>query len=68
MSRDSQIRDEAKVYFDREDLALTIDLILNGDEHAPLLLAQLFVSLRQAIDSGLHGVTRHAKLSTTQSS
>jgi len=61
MSRDSQIREEESVHFDREDLALTIDLILNGDEHAPLLLAQLFVSFRQAIDSGLHGINQARK-------
>src|ERR1051325_6088317 len=58
MSTDSQRREEDTVRFDREDLALTIDLILKGDEHAPLLLGQLFVSFRQAIDSGLHGITQ----------
>src|SRR5439155_26071012 len=35
-----------------------IDLILNGDEHAPPLLGQLFVTFRQAIDSGLHGINQ----------
>jgi hypothetical protein len=49
---------EGRELFDKEDLALTIDLILEGDEHAPLLLAQLFVSFRQAIDSGLHGINQ----------
>jgi len=49
---------ETRVLFEREDLALTIDLILKGDEHAPLLLGQLFVSFRQAIDSGLHGINQ----------
>lgn len=49
---------EGRLLFDREDLALTIDLILEGDGHAPLLLAQLFVSFRQAIDSGLHGLNQ----------
>lgn len=58
MRTDNQVRHEDKVHFDREDLALTIDLILNGDEHAPLLLAQLFVSFRQAIDSGLRGINQ----------
>jgi hypothetical protein len=58
MRTDSQPREAAKVHFDREDLALTIDLILTGDEHAPLLLGQLFVTFRQAIDSGLHGINQ----------
>jgi hypothetical protein len=58
MRTDSQPREECSVLFDREDLALTIDLILEGDEHAPLLLGQLFVGFRQAIDSGLHGINQ----------
>jgi hypothetical protein len=58
MRTDSQPREECSVLFDREDLALTIDLILEGDEHAPLLLGQLFVSFRRAIDSGLHGINQ----------
>jgi hypothetical protein len=49
---------EGRLLFEPEDLALTIDLILEGDEHAALLLAQLFVSFRQAIDSGLHGINQ----------
>ena len=57
MSVDDQAN-ETRVLFEREDLALTIDLILKGDEHAPLLLGQLFVSFRQAIDSGLHGINQ----------
>jgi hypothetical protein len=55
---DAQRPNEGYVLFDREDLALTIDLILDCDEHAPLLLGQLFVSFRQAIDSGLHGINQ----------
>lgn len=55
---DDQTPDEHKVLFQREDLAVTIDLILSGDEHAPLLLGQLFVSFGQAIDSGLHGINQ----------
>lgn len=53
---------EGRVLFDREDLELTIDLVLEGDEHATHCLGQLFVSFRQAIDSGLHGIneTRRA--------
>lgn len=58
MSADNQKPDEHGVLFDREDLALTIDLILEGDEHAPLLLGQLFISFRQAIDSGLQGINQ----------
>ncbi len=58
MSKDDQTLGGARVLFDRADLALTIDLILNGDEHAPLLLGQLFVTFRQAIDSGLHGINQ----------
>lgn len=55
---DAQRPNEGRVLFDREDLALTIDLILEGDADAPLLLGQLFVSFRQAIDSGLHGISQ----------
>lgn len=58
LSKDDQTLGEARVLFDREDLALTIDLILNGDEHAPLLLGQLFVTFRHAIDGGLHGINQ----------
>jgi hypothetical protein len=54
--------DEGRVLFHCEDLALTIDLVLEGDEHAAHFWGQLFVSFRQAIDSGLHGIneTRRA--------
>ena len=34
---DSQLLNADKVHFDRHDLALTIDLILNGDEDAPFV-------------------------------
>lgn len=53
---DAQQPVESRVLFDREGLALTINLILEGDEQAPLLLGHLFISFRQAIDSGLHGI------------
>lgn len=33
-----------------------IEWILRGDAHAPEILARLFVSFRQAIDSGLQGI------------
>ena len=52
---------EERVLFDCEDLELTIDLVLEGDEHAPLILGQLFVRFRQAIDSGLHGINETRK-------
>jgi hypothetical protein len=55
---DAQQSNEGTIFFDREDLALTIDLILQGDEHAPLLLGQLFVRFGQAIDSGLDGINQ----------
>jgi hypothetical protein len=55
---DAQQSNEGTIFFDREDLALTIDLILQGDEDAPLLLGQLFVRFGQAIDSGLRGINQ----------
>jgi hypothetical protein len=58
VSVDDQTPDKPGILFDREDLGLTIDLILKGDDDAPLLLGQLFVSFRQAIDSGLHGISQ----------
>jgi len=58
MRTDNPTPNEGRILFDREDLALTIDLILEGDEDAPLLLGQLFVSFRQAIESGLHGINQ----------
>lgn len=48
-------------YFDREGLALTIDLVLNADEQAPHFLGQLFTSFGQAIDSGLCGINETRK-------
>jgi len=48
-------------YFDREVLELTIDLVLNADEHASHFLGQLFTSFRQAIDSGLNGIIETRK-------
>jgi hypothetical protein len=50
-----RVQDEES-HFDREGLELTIDLVLNADEHAPHFLGQLFTGFRQAIDSGLHGI------------
>ncbi len=55
---DTATSDEGRILFEREDLALTIDLILAGDKDAPLLLGQLFVRFRQAIDSGLYGINQ----------
>jgi hypothetical protein len=54
--------DDVKILFNREDLASDIEWILKGDFHSPDVLARLFVSFRQAIDSGLQGInhTRQA--------
>ena len=60
-SKESHLPNEGKAYFDREGLELTIDLVLNADEHAPHFLGQLFTSFRQAIDSGLHGINETRK-------
>jgi hypothetical protein len=62
LGKGNRVPVEGAVYFDREGLKLTIDLVLNADEHAPHFLGQLFTSFRQAIDSGLHGIneTRRA--------
>ena len=59
--KERQLPDEGTAYFDREGLELTIDLVLNADEHAPHFLGQLFTSFRQAIDSGLHGINETRK-------
>lgn len=53
--------DEGSDYFNREGLEVTIDLVLNADEHAPHFLGQLFTSFRQAIDSGLQGIIETRK-------
>jgi len=53
--------EEGPVLFDREGLELTINLVLEGDEHAPHFLGQLFVSFRQAIDGGLLGINETRK-------
>ncbi|MDQ3803451.1 MAG: hypothetical protein M3416_06425 [Acidobacteriota bacterium] len=48
--------------FEREDLVLSIGLILGGDAHAADVLARLFEEFRQAIEGGLRGIneTREA--------
>ena len=46
VGKGSQIPDEGTAYFDREGLELTIDLVLNADEHARHFLGQLFVTFR----------------------
>jgi hypothetical protein len=48
--------DEGNVLFEREELAADLELILSGDPSAADKLARLFDSLRQAMDSGLHGI------------
>jgi hypothetical protein len=50
--------DEVNLLIDRETLASNIGYILENDPDAPDILASLFVELKQAIDSGLHGITR----------
>jgi hypothetical protein len=53
-----QLPDEGAAYFDREGLELTMDLVLNADEQASHFQGRLFVTFRQAIDSGLHGINQ----------
>ena len=48
--------DDCKPLFEREELAADLELILSGDPSAADKLARLFDSLRQAMDSGLHGI------------
>jgi hypothetical protein len=55
---DDRAFDEESLRFEREDLASDIELILKGDSHSPEALARLFVSFRQAIDSGLYGINQ----------
>jgi hypothetical protein len=47
---------EDSILFDREDLALWIGLILNGDPRAADVLTRLLDSFRRAIDQGLPGI------------
>ncbi len=53
--------DDARLLFDREELASDIEGILKGDTHSPEVLARLFVSFRQAIDGGLQGINQTRK-------
>jgi hypothetical protein len=48
--------DEDSLLFDREDLALSVGLILDGDSLAADVLARLLDSFRHAIDGGLRGI------------
>jgi hypothetical protein len=48
--------EEDSLLFDREDLALWIGLILDGDPRAADVLARLLDSFRSAIDEGLSGI------------
>jgi hypothetical protein len=48
--------DEERPLFEREDLVLSIGLILKGDAQAADVLARLFEELRQAIEGGLRGI------------
>jgi hypothetical protein len=47
---------EDSMLFDREDLALCIGLILDGDPRAADVLTRLLDSFRSAIDQGLLGI------------
>lgn len=43
--------------FEREDLVLSIGLILGGEAQAADVLARLFEEFRQAIEGGLRGIS-----------
>lgn len=47
---------EGRPLFEREDLALSIGLILGGDAQAADVLARLFEEFRRAIEGGLRGI------------
>lgn len=53
---------EGRPLFEREDLVLSIGLILGGDPQAADVMARLFEELRQAMEGGLRGInaTREA--------
>jgi hypothetical protein len=48
--------DEDSLLFDREELAVWIGLILDGDPRAADVLARLLDTFRHAIDGGLRGI------------
>jgi hypothetical protein len=50
--------DDGVPFFERAELAADIESILSGDPDAADVLARLFDSLRQAIDSGLSGINQ----------
>jgi hypothetical protein len=50
--------DDEKQIVDQEWLADTVELILKGDANAPEMLAQMFISFRDAIKSGLRGMNQ----------
>ena len=52
---------DGRIFFDREDLASDIEWILSDSPHAPEALARLFVSFKQAIDSGLQGISQTSR-------
>lgn len=52
---------KGRLFFEREDLASSVELILKGDADAPDALAQLFVMFKQAIESGLEGINQTNK-------
>ena len=50
--------DEEKLIVDQEWLSGAVESILKGDPNAPETLAQIFISFRNAIKSGLHGMNQ----------
>lgn len=57
--------DEGIPLFDREDLALDVELILKGDARSPEALAQLCTRFRQAMEGGLEGINQTRKALAT---
>lgn len=53
---DELLEDDGKLIVDQEWLARAVESILKGDADAPETLAQVFISFRDAIRSGLRGM------------
>lgn len=56
LAKDELPEDKVNPLSERMGLASSIELILKGDEHAPELLASLFIGFREAINGGLRGI------------
>jgi hypothetical protein len=50
--------DDEKLIVDREWLERAVESVLKGDADAPEMLAQIFISFRDAIRSGLRGINQ----------